>query len=99
VDAFGDVGGIESEGRITIGVFWPRHGSPLVLPDFCPSGLVLGGTTFSEPFAITADSGNAKRTVTVVGRCYLSSPSNHTSGFGPALWKIRVNGSSRALQE
>jgi hypothetical protein len=97
VDSFGDVAGTESNGLSSIGVFWPRHGSPMVLNDFCSSGLVRGGATFSEPYGITTAGSNSKRSVTVAGRCFLISPPPQPNGYGPALWTIQVNGPSSLI--
>ncbi|HEV3312437.1 MAG TPA: hypothetical protein VG815_18145 [Chloroflexota bacterium] len=97
VDAFGDVVGTESGSFSTVGIMWPAHGKPFILPDFCGEFLVRGSATFSAPFALSASGGSAKREVTVVGKCLLYDETTKTLGFGPCVWKVSIDHSTPTI--
>jgi hypothetical protein len=91
VDRFGDVAGVEQSTFSTVGAFWPRHGTPILLPD-CQNVLVEGGARFSNPSEVMAIGMSTKRTVTVVGQCLVKAAGS-PMGFAPCLWTVTVKGS------
>jgi hypothetical protein len=95
VDNFGDVAGREGNGTINIGVFWPRHGSPLLLPE-CENLLVFGGT-FGSPSALLAKGSTSKRTVTIVGQCLVKSSTTSQTGNAPCVWHVRISPSGDTI--
>ncbi len=95
VDNFGDVAGREGTGTINIGVFWPRHGSPLLLPE-CENLLVFGGT-FESPSAVLAKGSSSKRTVTIVGQCLVKSPTTSQTGNAPCVWHVKISPSGDTI--
>jgi hypothetical protein len=96
VDGFGDVAGFEGSGFATVGVFWPSHGSPLMLPG-CQNVLVRGGATFEYPYAVAATGTTSKRTINVAGKCLVKAPTSNQLGFAPCSWRVTINGSSAKI--
>jgi hypothetical protein len=96
VDGFGDVAGFEGSGFVTVGVFWPSQGSPLILPA-CQNILVRGGATFEYPYAVAATGTSSKRTITVAGKCLVKAPTSNQLGFAPCIWHVTINGSNAKI--
>jgi hypothetical protein len=89
IDSSGDVVGVES-GQVTVGVLWPRHGKPVLLPS-CGEFLVRGGATFEYPFSLLSKGSGKNRTLRIVGKCLVESPTTHQTGFAPCFWNATIS--------